>query len=131
MFVMRFYNPYESSILFKLAINPEFVILSFSFMVLRRYVFSSKKWRRCKYILNGSLPSSAKICILLNLWISNHAFDTFFKRFSISLCFNLKEWMLILNMCTVLLFLSLFLKNKTYTLLRYTLVYRYNYLSLI
>ena len=62
-----------SQIYFKLAIHPEFVISIFSFMAFRRYVFSSKKGRRCKYlnicvsmyILNGSLPSLAKTFILL------------------------------------------------------------------
>ena len=41
MVIMRLDNPYESSIYFKLAIYPKFVILISSFMVLRRYVLSS------------------------------------------------------------------------------------------
>lgn len=54
-------NPYESNVYFHLAIHHELVTLLFSFMALRRYVFSSKNRRRCKH----NLPRMAKTSRLL------------------------------------------------------------------
>ena len=50
IFFMRLDDPYESSIYLKLAIQLDYVILISSFMALRKYVFSSKKGRICKYL---------------------------------------------------------------------------------
>ena len=77
---MKLDNLYESTICFKLAIHLEIAILISSFMALRKYVFFSKKGRRCKhlkicvpmYILNGSLPSSAKTFILLVVFLAHN-----------------------------------------------------------
>ena len=57
------------------------LLFQFLFMALRRYMFSSKKEKGCRYlnicvsmyILNGSLPSSAKTYILLVAFLTPNA----------------------------------------------------------
>ena len=79
MFIMKLDNPYGSLIYFKLVIQSKFVILISSFMVLRRYVFSFQKGRRCEhlsicvsmYVLNGGLPRSTKTFILQVVFLTS------------------------------------------------------------
>ena len=80
-----------------------------SVMALRRHVFSSKKGIRkylktcaSMYMLNGNLPSSAKTCILLDIFFQRSYFDkeSFVKSSVINtVCLHIESVCILSHVC--------------------------------